>query len=169
MFKKIVLVGLMVMCAVGAAVGQGGGNPQRGRIAVYITGSGDPNTDKALSIMFLGGIVREYPFYFEAIDRNEEFLAQMDREHEKQRSGAIDDSQIVALGRQAGVDYLCIGDITQAFGAYILNARINHVETARVLATGRGNARALDDIDVVEELMARIIRSMGQDLLRSLR
>jgi len=145
------------------------GQHDKGRIAVYLTGSGDPNTDKALSIMFLDAIVKAYPRWFDAIDRQEEFLAQIDREHIKQRGGAINDAQIIALGKQAGVDFICIGDITQAFGTYIMNARINHVETARVVASGRSNSKTLDDIDVIENLLNNIIRSMGQDLLRNFR
>ncbi|MDR2728755.1 MAG: hypothetical protein LBB56_06435 [Chitinispirillales bacterium] len=157
--KKIVLSILVLSCL---AFGQ-----EKSKIAVYLTGSGDPDNDKMLSIMLLDGIVKEYPYYFIAIDRNEAFLAQMDKEHVKQRSGAINETQITELGKQAGVDYLCIGDITKAFGSYMLNARINNQKTAQVVATGRGSSKTLEEIEVVEDLLSQVVKSMGKDLLRN--
>jgi hypothetical protein len=43
-----------------------------------------------------------------AIERSEEFLKQLDNEHLKQRSGAVDESQVSRLGRQAGVGFVCV-------------------------------------------------------------
>jgi hypothetical protein len=157
--KKVLLLTLFLSCL---AFGQG-----KSKIAVYLTGTGDAASDKMLSIMLLDAIVKEYPHYFVAIDRNEEFLGQMDKEHVKARSGAIDDSQIVELGKQAGVDYLCIGDVAHAFGSYMLNARINNMKTAQVVASGRGSSKTLDELETVEDMLSKVVKSMGRDLLRN--
>jgi hypothetical protein len=62
---------------------------------------------------------------FSAIDRTTQILAQLGKEHEFQRSGAVDDRQIKALGKQFGIDYLCIAEITTVKGgAYYMDARL---------------------------------------------
>jgi hypothetical protein len=73
---------------------------------------------------------------YSAIERSESFLAEVQKEHIKQRSGAIDDSQISKLGKQFGVKYVCIADITPAYDAYQVSARIVDVETAEVSFIG---------------------------------
>jgi hypothetical protein len=80
------------------------------------------------------------------IERSEAFLAEIDREHIRQRSGAIDDSQISELGRQFGVRYICVAAITPAFGAFQVSARIIDVETAQVIHIGESNS-PLDNMD----------------------
>jgi len=104
------------------------------KIAVYVTGSVPENEKKVLGTRILTALVNSGRY--RGIERSEPFLAEIDKEHVKQRSGAIDDSQISELGKQFGVKYVCIADITPAFKDYQVSARIINVETAEVAHIG---------------------------------
>ena len=101
------------------------------RIAVYVTGDVSENERRALGTRMLAALVNSGRYI--GIERGNAFIAEIEREHVRQRSGAVDDAQISALGRQFGVKYVCIADITPAFGEYQVSARIIDVETAVVM------------------------------------
>jgi uncharacterized protein (TIGR02145 family) len=104
------------------------------RIAVYVTGDVPDNDKKALGTKMLATFVNSKRYV--GIERSSSFIAEIEKEQEKQRSGAIDDSQISALGKQFGVKFVCIADITPAFGEFQVSARIVNVETAVVAFIG---------------------------------
>jgi len=86
-----------------------------------------------------------------AVERADDFLSAVEREHVKQRDNSVDDSQIRDLGKQFGVQYLCVANISQAFGTYQVSARIIDVETAVVIAIGESSSplRSMDDLSAV--------------------
>jgi hypothetical protein len=102
------------------------------KIAVYVAGGRDAGEYRVLSGLMLEAFVGSGKYV--AIERSEAFIAEIDREQVVQRSGAVDDAQISRLGRQSGVDFVCVVDIEPAFGEYHLSARVIDVETARVTA-----------------------------------
>jgi hypothetical protein len=116
------------------------------KIAVYVTGDLDPVETRALGTYILDALVKSERYI--AIERTEEFLAQIDREHVKQRSGAIDDEQIISLGKQSGVPFICVTDVTKAFGGNQVSVRILDVETAKIVAVGvtEGNLKSINDL-----------------------
>jgi TolB-like protein len=61
---------------------------------------------------------------YNTIERSDAFLDQVAKEMITQRSGAVDDNQISELGRQAGADFVCIGEMLEAFGEWQISARI---------------------------------------------
>jgi len=130
---------LLALCALAAAQG-------KPKIAVYVTGAAEQSTNKALGTMILTGLVGGGQY--QMVERSEEFQKQLEAEHVKQRSGAIADDQIKALGMQFGVDFVCIADITPVLGAYLISARIVNVETAQVIAAANTNSplKTIDDL-----------------------
>jgi len=104
------------------------------KIAVYVTGEIGDNEKKMLGTRMLSTLVNSGRY--RGIERSNAFLAEVEKEHIKQRSGDIDDSQISELGKQFGVKFVCIADITPGFGAYQVSARIIDVETAVVIFIG---------------------------------
>jgi|GEM_PF-1212869 len=114
------------------------------RIAVYVTGNVKEDEKIALSTRILAALVNSGRYT--GIERSESFLAKIDEEHVKQRSGAIDDGQISELGKQFGVKFVCIAAITPAFGAFQVSARVIDVETAQVIHIGESNS-PLDNMD----------------------
>jgi len=73
---------------------------------------------------------------YSAVDRTEAILTQLSNEYAFQRSGAVSDEQIRDIGKQLGVQYLCITDISMLKGgAYYIDARLVDVVSAEILRT----------------------------------
>jgi hypothetical protein len=128
------------------------------KIAVYVTGSGVPEEQKkALGTRMLAALVNSGRY--NGVERTAEFLEAIDKEHIAQRSGAVDDSQISELGKQFGVKYVCIADITPLPKDFQISARIVDVETARVIAIGDayGPLKTTADLRVASDEVVRIM------------
>ncbi|MCL2220440.1 MAG: hypothetical protein FWB94_11235 [Chitinispirillia bacterium] len=106
------------------------------KIAVYATGAKTAGENRALGTVILSELVRRGTY--RAVERSNAFLAEIDKEQLAQRGGAVDESQISRLGKQFGVQFVCIADIAPAFGSNLISARIIDVESAEVVAMGRG-------------------------------
>jgi hypothetical protein len=132
------------------------------KIAVYVTGDVPDNEKKALGTRMLASLIKSGRY--KGIERSNSFLAEIEKEQVKQRSGAIDDSQISELGRQFGVKFVCISDITPAFGAYQVSARIVDVETAEVGFIGEANSplKTMDDLSAVSDKVVRIMFNLPE-------
>jgi hypothetical protein len=127
------------------------------RIAVYVTGDVPENEKKALGTRMLAALVKSGRYG--GIERTETFLAEIEKEHVRQRSGAIDDSQISKLGRQFGVRYICIADITPVYRAFQVSARIVDVETAEVAFIGEAISKMNSARDF-QEASDKVVGSM---------
>jgi len=127
------------------------------KIAVYVTGDVPENEKKALGTIMLTTLVNSGRY--RGIERSETFLAEIQKEHIKQRSGAIDDDQISKLGKQFGVKYICIADITSAFKTYHVSARVVDVETAEVIYIGESSSplRTMDELTGASD---KVVESM---------
>jgi hypothetical protein len=121
------------------------------KIAVYVTGNVPEDEKTVLGTRMLASLVNSGRYT--GIERTTSFLAEIEKEQEKQRSGAIDDNQISELGRQFGVKYVCIANITPAFGEFQVSARIVDVETAVVTFIGDAFSplKTPDDLTQVSE------------------
>jgi hypothetical protein len=127
------------------------------RIAVYVTGNVGDDVKNALGTRMLASLVNSGRY--KGIERSNSFLAEIDKEQEKQRSGAIDDNQISALGKQFGVKYVCISDITPVLGAFQISARIVDVETAGVAFIGESYSALRNVIDLVS-VCDQVVKNM---------
>ena len=131
------------------------------RIAVYVTGDVRENEKKALGTRMLASLVNSGRY--KGIERSNSFLAEIEKEQVKQMSGDIDDSQISALGKQFGVKFVCIADITPAYGSFQVSARIINVETAEVDFIGDATSK-LKTIDDLTQVSVEVVRKMfGED------
>jgi hypothetical protein len=150
--KKKIIILLTVLLTAATALAQ---DPPR--IAVYVTGGVPENEKKALGTMMLAALVNSGRY--RGIERSDEFVAEIDREHVRQRSGAIDDEQISTLGKQFGVEFICIADITPALGDFQVSARIINVETAEVVFIGASSSplKTMKDLSSVAD---RVVRAM---------
>lgn len=135
---------------------------EKPRIAVYVAGGGglEDNEKRAAQTIILDGLVRSG--VYRTIERSDAFVEELTREQVTQRSGSVDEKQVVALGRRAGAQYICIVDVTDAFGSSQMSARIIDVQTAEVLSTGVSNTPilTLDDLnrasaEVIEKMLGR--------------
>jgi hypothetical protein len=121
-------------------------------VAVYMAGSepeGATGVHKVMGGELEKALSRSGKYF--AINRTEEILAEIDKEHIYARSGAVDDASIMALGRQLGVQYLCIVEISGLRdAAFYLAARLVDVVTAKNLKT----ATAVSYLYSSNEMMA---------------
>jgi hypothetical protein len=127
------------------------------RIAVYVTGDIGDNEKKMLGTRMLSTLVNSGRY--RGIERSNAFLAEVEKEHIRQRSGDIDDNQISEVGKQFGVKFVCIADITPGFGAYQVSARIVNVETAEVPFIGDASS-PLKTMDDLEQVSVEVVRKM---------
>jgi len=129
------------------------------KIAVYVTGNVADGEKKALGTRMLASLVNSGRYI--AIERSNSFLAEIEKEHITQRSGAVDDSQISELGKQFGVKFVCIAAITPAFGEFQVSARIVDVKTAQVVFIGESASplKSMADLALVSD---KIVENMFQ-------
>lgn len=101
-------------------------------------------------------------------------------EQKFQAGGLVDDNSAKAIGKIAGVDYVCYGDMKDIGNEITVNARIVDVETGEVLAISRGTVmkdKYLKDYAVAQkkaqveqerkELGERIKRENAEKVARS--
>lgn len=124
---KKTIIAILLLCALSAA-------EEVPKIAVYVVGGKSAGEDRALTAYILSALINSGRY--EAVERSDDFVAQINQELETQYSGAVDESQIRRVGMRAGVQFVCVAEITPAFGAYQLSARIVNVETAKVAGIG---------------------------------
>jgi len=132
-------------------------------VAVYMAGQ-EPQGAKGVHTIIGGELARvmsESDKYI-AVDRTEAILEQLDREHVYQRSGAVDDDQIKAIGHQLGVGYLCISNINPVGKRYYLDTRLVDVVTAEI----KRSVTATSTLKDAEE-MTRVGRNIALELLEA--
>jgi len=127
------------------------------RMAVYVTGEMGPNEIKVLNAKILELFVNSEKY--EAVERSGEFLGEIEKEQQKQRSGAVDDKQISRLGKQFGVQFVCVADITEAFNIKHISARLIDVETAAIVAVGNAESK-LESSEEVKAVSTKIVSPM---------
>ncbi len=108
-------------------------DPGKQIVAVYMAGQ-EPHGAKGVHNIIGGELARvmSESEKYTAVDRTEAILQQLDKEHVYQRSGAVDDNQIKAIGHQLGVEYLCISNINAVGRKYYLDTRLVDVVTAEI-------------------------------------
>lgn len=115
------------------------------KVAVYVMGE-DAGMNKVLGSKLQTAIAGSYEY--SAIERTAAFLAELSKEQKYQRTGVVDDGEISRLGKQFGVQYVCVAAISEAFNEKYITARLIDVESAQVegTASSSGAIRGLPDI-----------------------
>ncbi|MDR3013557.1 MAG: hypothetical protein LBU70_10205 [Chitinispirillales bacterium] len=138
---------------------------EQGKMAVAIYMAGEEPAEARGVHNILGGelarILSESESYL-AVDRTEAILEQLAREHIYQRSGAVDDDQIKALGQQLGVQYLCISNISAVGRRFYLDTRLVDVVTAEIIRSVTATSR----LNNANE-MTRVARNIALELLEA--
>jgi len=130
-------------------------------VAIYMAGDEPKGAQGVHKIMGgeLARVISGSDSYL-AVDRTEIILEQLAKEHTYQRSGAVDDDQIKALGQQLGVQYLCISDINPVGKRYYLDTRLVDVVSAEIMRSVTETSALKDAED-----MSRIARSIALELI----
>ena len=130
------------------------------KVAIYVTGP-DAALTNVIGSKLVSAFARSREFT--AVERTAAFLTQLKEEQKYQRSGAVDDSELSRLGKQFGVQYICVASVLGAFNEMYLSARLIDVESAQVERTASSSRTITSLPDVVEAA-----NSISDDLLSSL-
>jgi hypothetical protein len=146
--KKILILLLAALCAVSAS-GQ-----DKQKMAVYVTGDAEEGIKKVLGSKLVAAITQSGDYI--AVERTADFLAEIQKEQGYARSGNVDNRQISKLGKQFGVQLVCVADISNVLGTNYASARLIDVETASVIATAEGysDEEAIKDLVRTSESIA---------------
>ena len=131
MMKKMMILILAVMCA-SFAFGQQ-------KVAVYVSGE-EKGVNKILGDQLVAAFANSGKY--NAIERTNSFLAELGKEQNYQRAGNVDDSELSRLGKQFGVQLVCVAEVSkvETFGKAAtkdkyISARLIDVESAEVVNT----------------------------------
>ena len=127
--RKAVILLLAAMCA-GVMYGQ-----TKQRIAVYVTG-GESGDNQVFGAKLRDAIVQSGDY--EAVERTDAFLEQLRKEQTYQRSGHVDDKDIARLGKQSGVQFVCVAELMPVKDGSFATARLVDVEKASVISSADG-------------------------------
>jgi len=130
-------------------------------VAIYMKGTEPPALKGAYKVIGseLAKALAESKAY-SAIDRTEDALKIVEKEHIYQRSGAVDEKQIKELGKQLGVKFICIAEVNEIMGSYHLDARLVDVETAEVINVV-SKPGAMRDVYQVVEIAKEVARELA--------
>lgn len=103
---------------------------QQKKVAMYVTGE-QSGISKVLGDQLVTAFAKSGKYT--AVERTTSFLAELNKEHGYQRSGAVSDKDIARLGEQFEVQFVCVADITDAFGDKYVSARLIDVVTAEIV------------------------------------
>jgi len=103
------------------------------KVAVYVTKTGNNDIDLILGDQLVAGFSKSGRYV--AVERTNSFLSQLGKEQDYQHSGAVNDDDIVRMGKQSGVQFICIAKAAPAFGEYYVSARLINLETTDIVNT----------------------------------
>lgn len=131
------------------------------KVAVYVMGE-DAGINKVLESKLVSTIAQSKDYT--AVERTAAFLAELNKEQKYQRTGNVDDSELSRLGKQFGVQYICVAAVTEAFNERYLSARLIDVESAQVerTASSSGSIQSLPDvINAANSVSNELLSSLG--------
>lgn len=108
------------------------------KVAVYVTGKDDA-INKMVGDKLVDAFVKDGKYI--AVERTAAFLSELKKEQKYQMSGEVSDSEISELGKQFGVQYVCVVDIYEVYYYYNnpdvpeqhISARLINVESVEIV------------------------------------
>lgn len=129
---------------------------QQKKVAVYVTGQ-ESGISKVLGDQLVAGFAQSGKYI--AIERTASFLAELGKEQNYQRTGAVDDNELSRLGKQFGVQLVCVADISDVFGQKYISARLIDVESAEVVNTSNTSS-LLDSMDELLNVTNKLTKEL---------
>ena len=126
-------------------------------VAVYTRGDMKPGELQFLNNEIFSALIKSGRY--EAIERSDAFLAEVNREIVTQRFNDQDDKEIARLADRAKAQFVCVVTVGQVFGSYQISARIVNVKTNVVAHAGTASGK-ISRPDHVTELVNEVVTSM---------
>jgi hypothetical protein len=125
------------------------------KLAVYVTGSSNVFKAKTVSSRLTQNFTNSGAYA--VVDRTSDFRGELNR----QQSYRVDDSQISRLGRQFGVNQVCVVDVLSSDYTAV---RIINVETGIIAATAEKQSWDIKAVDeITKELLNQVIECVKKD------
>jgi hypothetical protein len=125
------------------------------KLAVYVTESSGVFEGKTVSSRLVQNFSNSG--VYAAVDRTSDFKAELSRQY----GGKVDDSQITKLGRQFGVNLVCVARV---LGNGYTYARMINAETGIILATAESYNWRLESVDAITgELLSQTVECVRKD------
>ena len=137
--KKLLIILLSVFSLTAIA--------QQKKVAVYVTGQ-QTGINKVLGDQLVAAFAKSGKYI--AIERTASFLAELGKEQNYQRTGAVDDNELSRLGKQFGVQLVCVADVSDVFGEKYVSSRLIDVESAEVVNTSNATSK----LESMQELLS---------------
>lgn len=110
---------------------------QKKKVAVYVIGK-DADWNSAVENHLTDSITHSGKY--ENIERTAAFLEELSKEHKYQSTGVVDDKELSKIGKQHGVDYVCVASIFDVWDSEkYISARMIDVESAEVVVSSSSN------------------------------
>ena len=151
--KKVSVFLLAIICA-SVVFGQ------QQKVAVYVTGGQNAGINKVLGDQLVAAFANSGKYI--AIERTANFLAELGKEQNYQRTGAVDDNELSRLGKQFGVQLVCVADISDVFGQKYVSARLIDVESAEVVNTANVSS-ALSNMNELMTATQNITKALNSE------
>ncbi len=135
---------------------------QQKKVAVYVTGQQSGIT-KVLGDQLVSSFANDGKYI--AIERTASFLSELSKEQGYQRTGAVDDNELSRLGKQFGVQLVCVAEIIEVFGENYVSARLIDVETAEILNTSNINS-ALSNMSEMKSVCSKLAKDLTQETVQ---
>jgi hypothetical protein len=132
------------------------------QIAIYVTGEElKPAEKRALETKFSNAFVESGRFI--KAERNDVFLNSIATEIKKQSDGSVNDGQIISSGDQAGAQFVCVANFENAFGSYLLSARVLDVKAAVAVGMGEIEIKKMDN-DSINNAVAVVFKKIKSQM-----
>ena len=129
---------------------------QQKKVAVYVTGQ-QTGINKVLGDQLVAAFAKSGKYI--AIERTASFLSELGKEQNYQRTGAVDDNELSRLGKQFGVQLVCVADVSDVFGEKYVSTRLIDVESAEVVNTSNATSK----LESMQELL-KVTEELAKEL-----
>ena len=129
---------------------------QQKKVDVYVKGQ-QTGINKVLGDQLVAAFAKSGKYI--AIERTASFLAELGKEQNYQRTGAVDDNELSRLGKQFGVQLVCVADVSDVFGEKYVSTRLIDVESAEVVNTSNATSK----LESMQELL-KVTEGLAKEL-----
>lgn len=136
------------------------------KVAVYVTRTGNKDIDIILGDQLVAGFAASGRYL--AIERTQGFLNQLTKERSYQETGAVDDSELMRLGKQFGVQYVCVAKTSQLYGDYYIASRLIDVEHGEVVNSYKKDAIQLGSSQQVVSAAKEIASKLSDKTIQEI-
>jgi formylglycine-generating enzyme required for sulfatase activity len=128
------------------------------KVAVYVTRTGNADIDIILGDQLVAGFAQSGRYL--AIERTQDFLDQITKEKGYQDQGPVEDEELMRIGKQLGVQYVCVANTSMLFGDYYIVTRLLDVEHNMVVNSYNKQAIQLNSsqqvVSVAQEIASKL-------------